>query len=110
MRLGAGETGPEQIRAHPFYRKIKNWQDVFDKKLRPPIIPTLDDTNDTSNFDESFTKMPVNDTPPDESGGGVCQCESKDQGKTCDAEECTKDPFTGFSYVHEDIEDMKNEF
>jgi len=34
-RLGAGEGDAEEIKKHPFFKGI-NWEDVLQRKLKPP--------------------------------------------------------------------------
>ncbi|KAJ1555380.1 serine/threonine protein kinase psk1 [Cladochytrium tenue] len=57
-RLGSGPTRTAEIQAHAFYRKI-NWQDLLARRVVPPIVPTITDPLDTSNFDDVFTHLPV---------------------------------------------------
>jgi serine/threonine protein kinase len=38
QRLGAGEGGAAQIKAHPFFKSV-NWNDVLNKKIFPPERP-----------------------------------------------------------------------
>lgn len=54
-RLGAGPTGSTEIQVHPFFKTII-WEDVFARKLEPPIIPQLSSIYDVSNFDKTFTQ------------------------------------------------------
>ena len=52
-RLGS-MLGAKEIKEHPFCRDI-NWQSVLQKKLIPPIRPSLR----YSNFDQEYTTMPI---------------------------------------------------
>jgi ribosomal protein S6 kinase beta len=40
QRLGAGPTDGMAIRSHPFFKNV-NWEDVFARRLEPPIKPIL---------------------------------------------------------------------
>ncbi|CXJ28669.1 rac-beta serine/threonine protein kinase, putative [Plasmodium berghei] len=55
-RLGSGITDAEEIKKHPFFKKI-NWDDVSSKKLSPPFKPALFNKTDLQNFDEEFLCM-----------------------------------------------------
>ncbi|KAJ3108958.1 Ribosomal protein S6 kinase beta-2 [Phlyctochytrium planicorne] len=61
-RIGSGPGGPAKIKKHGFFRKV-NWNDLAAKRCVPPIIPDLAFTEDTSNFHEGFTSMPL-ESPP----------------------------------------------
>jgi serine/threonine protein kinase len=49
-RYGCLKNGAEDIKRHKWFKNI-NWDDVYDRKLIPPIIPTFSTDDDTSNFD-----------------------------------------------------------
>ncbi|ETB62025.1 AGC protein kinase [Plasmodium yoelii 17X] len=55
-RLGSGITDAEEIKKHPFFKKI-NWDDVRSKKISPPFRPALFNKTDLQNFDEEFLCM-----------------------------------------------------
>jgi hypothetical protein len=40
QRLGSGPTDGMAIRSHPFFKNV-NWEDVFARRLEPPIKPIL---------------------------------------------------------------------
>jgi len=61
-RLGAGPTDAEEVKRHPFFRSV-DWQAIFEKKVPPPFIPSINSRTDTSNFDEEFTREPPVLTP-----------------------------------------------
>ena len=42
--------------SHAFFRNI-NWDDVRDKKVPPPFLPSIKSPTDTSNFDSEFTSV-----------------------------------------------------
>lgn len=50
-RLGAGRNGSKEVKEQPFFASIK-WDDVFARKLKPPIVPTVQHPGDTSCFDQ----------------------------------------------------------
>jgi len=65
-RLGS-TSDFEDVKAHAFFAGI-NWQDLFDKKIKPSFKPAVkkNDESDTSQFDEQFLNEPVVDSvvPP----------------------------------------------
>ena len=48
--------GTQAIKNHPFFKEI-DWAKLAQKKIDPPLIPTVTDELDTQHFDEEFTKM-----------------------------------------------------
>ncbi|KAG9025599.1 Serine/threonine kinase [Tulasnella sp. UAMH 9824] len=54
-RLGSGASGAEEIKRHLFF-KDTNWDDVLNKRIPPPYVPTITSATDTSNFDAEFTR------------------------------------------------------
>ncbi|KAF2667348.1 hypothetical protein BT63DRAFT_290456 [Microthyrium microscopicum] len=56
LRLGAGPTDAQEVMSQPFFRNI-NWDDVYNKRIQPPFIPTIQNATDTSNFDSEFTSV-----------------------------------------------------
>ena len=57
-RLGYGKNGVDKIKNHPFFEGI-NWDDIWNKKVKPPFIPELDDELDLKYFDQQFTDEPL---------------------------------------------------
>lgn len=63
-RLGSGKStmfqvkGVQAIKKHAFFRDI-DWHLLAQKKLAPPIVPSVESTTDTSYFSEEFTKLAV---------------------------------------------------
>ncbi|KAK4336719.1 hypothetical protein RND71_043563 [Anisodus tanguticus] len=64
LRLGSGLDDADPIKRHSFFRHI-NWNDVYERKVEPPIKPSLVSDDDTSLFDTKFTKLPAIDSPDD---------------------------------------------
>lgn len=58
-RLGYGERGGCEIRAHRYFEGI-DWDDVYHKRLSPALIPG----DSRTNFDKDFVEEPVVITPP----------------------------------------------
>jgi protein kinase A len=50
-RYGNVSGGSARLKTHPFF-KVVDWDAVFFKKTRGPIIPRLSHAADTSHFDE----------------------------------------------------------
>jgi hypothetical protein len=50
-RLGAGKHGSREVKDQPFFASIK-WDDVYARKLKPPIVPAIEHAGDTSCFDQ----------------------------------------------------------
>ena len=57
-RLGEGPNGSQNIKNHPFFKGI-NWEDAYNRKIRPPFIPKLKNDTDLKYFDEMFTDEPI---------------------------------------------------
>lgn len=54
-RLGSGPTDLEEIKLHPWFKDV-DWEAVFERKIKPEWIPNIKNAEDTSLFDELFTK------------------------------------------------------
>ncbi|KAL5003588.1 kinase-like domain-containing protein [Aspergillus recurvatus] len=50
-RLGHISGGSARVRTHPFFADI-NWDDLFYRRVKGPIIPRVDHPADTGNFEE----------------------------------------------------------
>jgi len=50
-RLGCMKAGVEDIKRHRWFKSI-DWEDVIQKKLKPPIVPKIHCEGDTKNFDD----------------------------------------------------------
>jgi serine/threonine protein kinase len=52
------KTGANEIKSHPWFENI-NWNDVLNKKIHPPFVPTLKTNIDVSHFDSEFTECEI---------------------------------------------------
>ncbi|KAJ1914382.1 hypothetical protein IWQ60_008830 [Tieghemiomyces parasiticus] len=57
-RLGAGEFGLEQIKAHPFFATV-DWSAFLSRQVAAPYVPPITHAEDVSNFEDTFIRMPV---------------------------------------------------
>ncbi|XP_073944099.1 ribosomal protein S6 kinase isoform X2 [Choristoneura fumiferana] len=60
QRLGA--AGAQAVRGHAFFKHV-HWDDVFARRLEPPIKPRLTGEDDVSQFDTRFTLQTPIDSP-----------------------------------------------
>ncbi|CAK1552108.1 unnamed protein product [Leptosia nina] len=60
QRLGA--AGAAAVRGHAFFKHV-DWDDVFARRLEPPIKPKLSSEDDVSQFDTRFTLQTPIDSP-----------------------------------------------
>lgn len=61
-RLGGNKADANDLKSHPFFRKI-NWTMLEQRKIPAPFVPRIENELDTSNFSEEFTKQPASDSP-----------------------------------------------
>ncbi|KAL6718195.1 hypothetical protein ACLMJK_004283 [Lecanora helva] len=57
-RLGSRE-GFEEVKLHAFFQDI-DWGALYEKRIEPPSVPTLQDATDLSNFDAELTNIVPN--------------------------------------------------
>ena len=50
-RIGNLRNGAEDVKTHKWFREV-DWEDVYNKKLKPPFVPKVKGTGDTSNFED----------------------------------------------------------
>lgn len=50
-RLGSGRNGSREVKEQPIFASIK-WDDVYARKMKPPIVPSIRHPGDTSCFDQ----------------------------------------------------------
>lgn len=110
LRLGSEERGGfEELMAHPFFAGM-SWDDVRNRRVQPEFVPRVKNVQDTSNFDDVFTREAAVDSrssmdkgPSNGSSGGLFGFFKKKK-KTTPAVPPPPPPsgddgFRGFSYV-----------
>ncbi|ODH52047.1 AGC/PKA protein kinase [Paracoccidioides brasiliensis] len=50
-RLGYIKGGATRVKQHPFFKDI-NWDDIYFRRTKGPIVPRVDSPTDTGNFEE----------------------------------------------------------
>ena len=60
-RLGAGPSGSNEIKLHPFFQKME-WHKLLKRELNPPFQPTVH-SDETYYFDKEFTSRTPKDSP-----------------------------------------------
>jgi serine/threonine protein kinase len=66
-RLGGGEGDAEEVKSHVFFETI-NWDDVYNKRITPPLVPFILSETSTDYFDKEFTAENPELTPPPDEG------------------------------------------
>jgi protein kinase X len=61
-RYGCLKNGAEDIKRHKWFKGI-DWDDVYNRKLIPPIVPDFNGEDDTGNFDQ-YNDSPEDTSPP----------------------------------------------
>jgi len=64
-RLGGGEGGGEEVRAHDFFREI-DFAALERHEVTPPFLPEVAGGEDVSNFDQELLDLPVSNS--------MCEC------------------------------------
>jgi hypothetical protein len=57
-----GTNNIDDIKNHPFFEGIV-WDDILNKRIRPPFKPMIRSKKDVANFDTHFTREPAMETP-----------------------------------------------
>ena len=97
QRLGAGPTGSEDVKSHPFFEDV-DWDLVIDKKIKPPFTPKLKNDTDLRYFDNMFTDEPI---------GGIGGVKRKVTIRDRDREPSNE--YNGFTYMAESVsKELKN--
>ena len=93
-RLGSGPNGSENVKNHEYFKGI-NWNDAWNKKIKPPFIPKLRNDTDLRYFDNMFTDEDINDP------------QRKNTIRDRDREPSNE--YTGFTYVTNSVSnELKN--
>lgn len=62
QRLGSAKDGGEEIKREPWFVGVP-WTDVYERRVKPPIKPTIRSAGDTSNFD-AYAEFDTKIIPP----------------------------------------------
>jgi serine/threonine protein kinase len=83
-RLGS-KRDADEVKEHVFFKGV-DWQRLYDRTIVPPFKPVISQVTDTSNFDQEFLSMPLEN---DDSGArSLATAASVSDGK-----------FAGFTFV-----------
>ena len=95
-RLGYGPNGASKIKEHEFFEGV-NWDDVYNKKVKPPFVPELNGETDLRYFDIAFTSEKIEGSQDknslDDAGFNVSN----------DSENTPSNDYKGFTYVTSSI-------
>ena len=61
-RLGGGGGDGQEVRAHPWFAGV-DWNQIYNKAIKPPFKPRLGGEDDVRYIDPDFTKQVVGATP-----------------------------------------------
>jgi serine/threonine protein kinase len=61
QRIGSAKNGGEEIKYEPWFVGI-SWTDVYQRKIKPPVKPTVKSDGDTENFDK-YDEFDIKLTP-----------------------------------------------
>lgn len=50
-RIGNQSSGSKEIKSHPFFKTV-DWDSLYERRVKGPIIPELKHAADASNFDD----------------------------------------------------------
>ena len=65
-RLGTGQGDAEEVKSHVFFEST-DWDDLYNKRTKPPFIPVFWSDTSTEYFEKRFTdEDPALTPPPDE--------------------------------------------
>ena len=56
-RIGS-KNGSTEIKSHPWFSDV-NWDQLLNRKVVPPYVPSVESETDVSNFAEEFTQAPI---------------------------------------------------
>eukprot|EP00301_Raphidiophrys_heterophryoidea_P014864 c23335_g1_i1.p1 GENE.c23335_g1_i1~~c23335_g1_i1.p1 ORF type:complete len:383 (-),score=81.02 c23335_g1_i1:287-1324(-) len=59
--------GWKEVKEHPFFKSI-DWDKMYRKEYKPEFTPQVSSVLDARNFDSTFTREPVKDSPTQSSG------------------------------------------
>ena len=62
-RLGYGYNGTENIKSHEYFKDV-DWDKYYNKEIKVPFAPKLNNNEDLKYFDKMFTDEPVNSPRP----------------------------------------------
>ena len=92
-RLGTGEKGWEDVKAHPYFDGI-DWEEAKKKNLIPPFVPKIKNELDVKYFDNDFTDIQINN-------------DNDNIDLLYSDEEQGEDNYNGFTYVSNSVSEMK---
>ena len=75
-----GSYGVDDIKKHQFFKGIQ-WDDILNKKIKPPFTPKIKNEYDTRYIDPEFTS-----------------CTPKDSVNVGESLDNSENPYNGFSY------------
>lgn len=79
-RLGSGVNGVNDIKQHSFFKTI-DWEAIYEKQIKPPFIPKIQNDLDTKYIDREFT-----------------DCSPKDSINVGDSLPNSQNPYNNFTY------------
>lgn len=61
QRIGSAKNGGDEIKREQWFVGV-SWTDVYEKKVKPPVKPTVKSAGDTENFD-AYDEFDIKLTP-----------------------------------------------